>query len=173
MSENMPVIVEGWVVAADRAGIWLVSGNDAWRTAPVPSDSGPHFELELELSGHGIGCDQVALMHSTSWRADGPQLIVAYMVVVKADDLVRGIWRDARPVTVKTADAVGKPRTHAPTEPPEPSDFHVLMHGLRHLRYLLDHDTTNAAAMGDLWRQHLAPFEPALAEMYSEPHRAA
>ena len=172
MAENMPVIGEAWVVAADPAGIWLVSGDDAWRTSPVPSDSGPHFELVQEMAAHGIGPGRVALMHSTSWRADGPHLIVTYMVVAKADDLVRGMWRNARPVTVKAADAVGRPRTHAPDEPPEPSDFHVLMHGLRHLRYLLDHDATSAAALGPLWRRHLAPFEPALAGMYSEQHVA-
>jgi hypothetical protein len=173
MANDMPVIAEGWVVAADRVGLWLVSGSGAWRTAPVPSDSGPHFELEMELFGHGITRDQVALMHSTSWRADGPHLIVTYMVVVNADDLVRGIWRDAMPITVKAADRVGRPRTHAPADPPEPSDFHVLMHGLRHLRYLLDHSATEAAAMGGLWRQHLEPFEPAMAQMYSEQHPAA
>lgn len=173
MAENMPVSGEGWVIAADRAGLWLVSGAGAWRTGPVGSDSGPHFELELELAAHGIEADRIALMHSTSWRADGPRLIVTYMVVVTADDLVRGTWRDALPITVRAAGEVGRPRTHAPDEPPEPSDFHVLMHGLRHLKYLLEHDATSAAAMGDLWRQHLEPFEPALAAMYSEPHRAA
>jgi hypothetical protein len=172
MAENMPVIVEGWVVAADRAGLWLVSGDDAWRTAPVPSDSGPHFELELELGLHYIHDDQVLLMHSTSWRADEACLIVTYMVVVEPGDLVRAIWPDARPITVQAADEVGKPRTHAPDEPPEPSDWHVLMHGLRHLKYLLEHDATNAAALGGLWREHLEPFEPALAGMYSERHVA-
>lgn len=171
MAEDMPVLVEGWVVAADPPGIWL-RGGDALRTAHVPADSGPHFELELELFEHGIRREEVALMHSTSWRADGPHLIVTYMVVVKADDLVRGIWRDAVPITVQAADVVGRPRTHAPAEPPEPSDFHVLMHGLRHLKYLLDHDATSAAALGPLWRRHLAPFEPALAQMYSELHVA-
>ena len=172
MAENMPVIAEGWVVAADQAGIWLVSGDDAWRTAAVPSDSGPHFELELELGLHYIHDDQVLMMHSTSWRADGPYLIVTYMVVVEPGDLVRGIWPDARPITVQAVDEVGRPQTHAPDEPPEPSDFHVLMHGLRHLKYLLDHDATSAAAMGDLWRQHLGPFEPALAGMYDRRHVA-
>lgn len=173
MAENMPVIVEGWVIAADRAGLWLVSGDDAWRTAPVPSDSGPHYELELELAARGIDLDRIALLHSTSWRADGPHLILTYMAVVTPDDLVRGIWRDARPITAGAAEAVGPARAHAADEPPEPSDFHVLMHGLRHLKYLIDHDVTNAAALGDLWREHLEPFEPALAGMYSEPHRAA
>lgn len=173
MAENMPVIAEGWVLAADQAGIWLVSGDDAWRTAPVPSDSGPHFELELELAAHGIREDRILLMHSTSWRADGPHLILTYMVVTYADDLVRGTWRDARPVTVQAADEVGRPQTHAPDEPPEPSDFHVLMHGLRHLRYLLGTDATSAAALGELWARHLEPFEPALAGLYSEPHPVA
>lgn len=173
MAENMPVIGEEWVVAADRAGLWLVSGDDAWRTAPVPSDSGPHFELELELTAHGIDLDRVALMHSTSWRADESHLIVTYMVAVTPDDLVRGIWRDARPITAGAAETVGPARTHAADEPPEPSDFHVLMHGLRHLKYLIEHDGTAAAALGDLWREHLEPFEPVLAGMYSEPHRAA
>jgi hypothetical protein len=173
MAENMPIVAEGWVVAADRVGLWLVSGGDAWRTAPVPSDSGPHAELELELSAHGIDLDRVALMHSTSWRADGPHLIVTYMVVVTPDDLVRGIWRDARPITAEAADEVGTPRTHAADEPPEPSDFHVLMHGLRHLKFLTENDGTAAAALGGLWREHLGPFGPALAGMYSEPHRAA
>lgn len=173
MAENMPVIAEGWVVAADQAGIWLVSGDDAWRTAPVPSDSGPHFELEVELAFHDIHEEQVLLLHSTSWRADGPCLIVTYMVVVEPGDLVRGIWPEARPVTVQAADEVGRPRTHGPADPPEPSDFHVLMHGLRHLKFLLSSDATSAAALGELWARHLEPFEPALAGMYSEPHRAA
>ena len=167
MANDMPVIAEGWPIAADTAGLWLVSGDGPWRTGPVPSDSGPHFELELELFGHGIGRGQVALMHSTSWRADGPCLIVTYMVVVRADDLVRGIWRGARPVNMKTVDAVGKPPAHGPTEPPAPSDFHVLMHGLRHLRFLMDWDPREAAAMGEQMQRHLEPLTPALAGMYA------
>jgi hypothetical protein len=171
MAGDMTVLVEGWTVAADAAGIWLI-GGDALRTAHVPADSGPHFELELELSAYGISRDRVTLMHSTSWRADGPHLIVTYMVVVRPDGLVLDSWRYAVPVTARAADAVGRPRTHAADEPPEPSDFHVLMHGLRHLKYLLGHDATAAAALGEPWRRHLDQFEPALAQMYSERHVA-
>ena len=54
-----------------------------------------------------------------------------------------------------------------------PRYLDVLFHGLRHLHYLAQTDATNAAAMGELWRRHLEPFEAALAGMYSEPHRAA
>jgi len=166
MSENMPVTVEIWPVAADELGIWLVSGGDAWRTAPVPSDSGPHFEAQLELFGHGISRHAVTLMHSTSWRADGPRLILTYMVVIRADDLVRGMWRDALPVTAQAAEMVGPARVHAAAAAPEPSYWHVLMHGLRHLKFLTETDDTAQAALGEVWARHLAPFAPALAGMY-------
>ena len=170
MTENMPVIAEVWPVTADPLGIWLISGDDAWRTAPVPSDSGPHFELDLELFGRGLR-DRVTLMHSTSWRADGPHLIVTYMAVIAADDFVRGTWPGALPVTARLLDVVGRPPGHAATSAPEPRYIDVLTHGLRHLRFLLDYDATACAALGELWRRHLARLTPALAGMYSGPHR--
>jgi len=166
MAENMSVIPEVWPVAADRAGIWLISGDDAWRTMAVAADSEPHFELELEMMGRGVR-DRVTMMHSTSWRVDGPHLIVTYMAVVEAGDLVRGIWPGARPITVALADAIGKPPAHAPTEAPAPRYIDVLVHGLRHLRFLMDTDASNAAAMGPLMRQHLEPLRPALAGLYA------
>lgn len=165
MAENMPIIPEVWPVATDRAGLWLVSGDDAWRTSAVASDSEPHFELELELMGRGVR-DRVTMMHSTSWRIDGPRMIVTYMAVVQASDLVRGLWPQARPITAKLLDAVGKPPTHDPTEPPAPRYIDVLMHGLRHLRFLMDTDPANAAAMGEDMRRHLEPLAPALAGLY-------
>ena len=54
-------------------------------------------------------------------------------MIARIGTFVLDTWRDALPVTVRAADEVGRPRTHAPADPPEPSDFHVLMHGLRHL----------------------------------------
>lgn len=166
MAENMAVIPEVWPVAADRVGLWLISGDDAWRTMAVASDSEPHFELELELLARGVR-DRVSLMHSTSWRIDGPHMIVTYMAAVQAGDLVHGLWPDARPITAKLAKAVGKPPAHAPTEAPAPRYIDVLMHGLRHLRFLMDTDASSAEAMGPLLRQHLEPLEPALAGLYA------
>ena len=166
MAENMTVTPEVWPVAADRAGIWLISGHDAWRTGAVPSDSEPHAELESELFARGVA-DRVALLHSTSWRIDQSGLIVTYMAVIKADDLVRGIWPRALPITLAAIGKVGKPAPHGPTEPPAPSAFHVLMHGLRHLRFLMDWDPREAAAMGEQMQRHLEPLTPALAGMYA------
>ena len=166
MANDMAVIPEVWPVAADRVGIWLVSGDDAWRTMAVASDSEPHFEIELELMARGVR-GQLAMMHSTSWRIDGPRLIVTYMAVLQAEDLVKGIWPSARPVTAKLLDAVGKPPAHAPDEAPAPRYIDVLAHGLRHLRFLMDTDPANAEAMGPLMRQHLEPLSPALAGLYA------
>ena len=171
MLEPMTVRVEVWPVAADRIGLWLASGADAWRTDAVMASSSPHAEIELELFRHGA-LDRVAVMHSTSWRADGTSVIVTYMAVIKTSGLVRERWPLALPISLDLADAVGKPPTHSPVEPPAPRYVDVLHHGLRHLHYLMDHDVTNAAAMGELWRRHLEPLEPALATMYDVQHEA-
>jgi hypothetical protein len=166
MANDMAIIPEVWPVAADRVGLWLISGDDAWRTDAVASDSEPHFELELEMLGRGVR-DKVTMMHSTSWRIDGPRMIVTYMAVVQAPDLVRGLWPGARPITLAMLDAVGKPPAHAPDEPPAPRYIDVLAHGLRHLRFLMDTDAANSAAMGEMMRRHLEPLRPALAGLYA------
>jgi hypothetical protein len=170
MSEPMNVTVEVWPVAADEAGLWLVSGSDAWRYGPVAADGDVHFEVEMLLREHGI--TDVAAAHSTSWRADGPSVVLTYMAVVEPGGVVRERWPEARPVTAGFADAVGKPPTHAATEAPVPRYCDVLLHGLRHLDYLLAHDETAAVALGELWRRHLEPLGPALAGLYSERHVA-
>src|SRR6266536_6687257 len=111
MSEPMTIYVEVWPLAADSAGIWLVSGDDAWRPRlPVMGDSEPHFEVEQELSGHGAKHD-AALLHSTSWRVDGPRVILTYVALIQCPGAshVRDRWPNALPVGPGLAEAVGKP----------------------------------------------------------------
>ena len=68
MMEPMTTRVEVWPVAADELGIWLISGDDAWRPdLPVMADNEPHFDVELELASHHAK-DSTTLLHSTSWR---------------------------------------------------------------------------------------------------------
>ena len=168
MSEPMQIWVEVWPVAADSAGIWLVSGSDAWRAdLPVMGDSEPHFDVELELSGHGVKND-VALLHSTSWRADGPRVLLTYVALlqVPGGSLVRDRWPDALPIGPGLADAVGAPPTNPPAEAPMPRYIDVLLHAVRHLRFLLDTDGAARTVMDDHWRRHLEDFTPALAGMY-------
>ncbi|WP_238018629.1 hypothetical protein KZZ52_49940 [Dactylosporangium sp. AC04546] len=165
----MQVLPEIWPVAADGIGIWLISGRDAWRPRlPVMADSEPHAEVELELSDQNVRND-VTFLHSTSWRVDGPRLIVTYLAVVDRPGFVRDHWSDALPVSINMVAAVGKPPTHAPDEAPAPRYIDVLLHGLRHLSFLVgpNGDGTARTVLSDDWKRHLSQFEPALAGMYS------
>ena len=175
MGEPMRVVAEVWPVAADEAGLWLLSGAGSWQHGCVPADGDVHFEVESLLWDHEILPEQTAALHSTSWRPDGPSVVLTYVAVVKAPALVRDLWPDALPVAPELAKAVGNPPTHAAAEAPVPRDVDVLLHGLRHLSYLAEpgRDAETSAAMGETFRRHLKAFTPALAGMYSQRHRAA
>jgi hypothetical protein len=170
MAENMAVWVEVWPVAADAAGIWLLSGSDAWRPElPVAADNEPHADVELLLAEHEV-LGNSPLLHSTSWRCDGPRVVLTYVAVVETSDLVLDNWPDASPISLELANAVGRPPTNAANEAPAPRYIDVLMHALRHLRFLIDHDATAAAEIREPLRSHVMLLEPALAGMYGDRH---
>jgi hypothetical protein len=181
MFEKMGITVEVWPLAADEAGIWLLSGDDAWRHGPVWGDSDVHDEVERLLFDHGIdpGSENflvtpemppVAVIHSTSWRPDGPAVVLTYMATVRVPGYVLETWPQAAPVTSALPAAVGKAPPHGAAQVPVPRVVDVLLHGLRHLKFLAgpDGDAETAAALDGNWLQHLAPLRPALAEMFSE-----
>lgn len=172
MGEPMAAHVEVWPLAADRHGIWLLSGGDAWRDGPVPADSDPLFEAEMLVHHHDPAM-HLGLLHSTSWRPDGPLVILTWVGIAETDGLVVDRWPDALPVTAELYDKVGRPFTHAANEPPTPRDIDVLMHAIRHLRFLRDTDKSARDAMTPAWLDHLAAWEPALSGMYSESHKGA
>ncbi|GAA5188211.1 hypothetical protein GCM10023322_38340 [Rugosimonospora acidiphila] len=136
------------------------------------ADSEPHAEAEPALA-QNQALDDLLLLHSTSWRVDGPAVMVTYIAVISSFGLVRDRWPDARPVRIGLATAVGKPPVASPVEPPEPRYIDVLMHALRHIRFLLETDDTNSAVLDQRWRRHLASLEPALAGMYRRDRDAA
>ena len=182
MGELMTVTVEVWPVAADDTGIWLLSGGDAWRYGPVEAASDVHYEVELLLFQHGIDPGDAVfirlpedtprsdVLHSTSWRPDGPTIVLTYMAVVKADGYVRETWPDAVPLTAAVPAAVGKAPPHGAAAVPVPRLVDVPFHGLRHLRFLAgpEGDAETAAALDANWLRHLAPLKPALAKMFTE-----
>ena len=180
MGELMTVSVEVWPLAADESGIWLLSNADAWRFGPVEAASDVHYEAELLLFQHGIDPGDVVFLtrasegprveviHSTSWRPDGPTIVLTYMAVVKVAGYALETWPYAAPVTPSLLAAVGKAPPHGAAEVPVPRVVDVLLHGLRHLRFLLDYDAETATALDKNWRRHLGPLEPALASMFSE-----
>jgi hypothetical protein len=170
--EDAPLIhvtAEVWATAADTAGIWLLG---RWPTLPITQDSDPHTAAELELITHGAFAE-TKLMHSTSWRSDGPAMVTTYLAVIDCPGPVREHWPEALPVSLALAELVGRPRTHGPLEPPMPSQWNVLLHALRHLRFLSDldsigYDTSVARALPDGWQAHLREFTPAIARMYDQ-----
>jgi hypothetical protein len=168
MLEKMGITVEVWPVAADEAGIWLLSGGDALRWGPVMADGDVHYEAETLLRGFGIDLADVAVIHSTSWRPDGPAVVLTYMAVVTIGGYALETWPDAAPITAALPAAVGKAPPHGAAEVPVPRWVDVPLHGLRHLAFLKDHDAEVAAALDANWRRHLAPLEPALFTMFSE-----
>lgn len=168
----MPVRVELWPLAADGLGIWLLS-DDAWRSGNVASDSEPHAEAGWLIDEHLAGAQPV-LTHSTSWRVDGQAVILTYVAIFPfAGDFVCDTWPDAMPIAPRMLEVVGRPPTHGAAEPPAPRYIDVLMHSIRHLRFLAGTDETARQAMSSAWRTSLAAWEPALSGMYAEPHRAA
>lgn len=162
--ETMGCRVEVWPVAADEHGIWLVSGGDAWRSPAIPASSEPHFEVELLIAGHDVGLP--SLLHSTSWRPDGPSIVLTYMAVLPCGELVLGRWPGARPISVDLLPAVGNPPVHGAAEVPVPRYVDVLHHGLRHFTMLMQTDTSARDVLSGHWATHLAHLEPALAGMY-------
>lgn len=169
MLEKMGITVEVWPLAADETGIWLLSGQDGpWETGAVMADGDVHFEVETLLNEHGVTMADVAVIHSTSWRPDGPSVVLTYMAVVRVGGYALDAYPQAVPVTAALPEAVGKAPPHRAAEVPIPRLVDVLLHGLRHLRWLMDGDAETAAAMDGNWRRHLAPLQPALATMFSE-----
>lgn len=162
--ETMSVIVEVWPLAADEHGIWLVSGSDAWRSSAIYSDSEPHFEVELILAGHGAELPN--LLHSTSWRPDGQRIVLTYVAVLDGPGPALSRFPAAKPVPAELLDEVGNPVPHGAAEVPIPQYIHVLYHGLRHLRFLLDTDASARLALGSRWAKWLSEMSPALAGMY-------
>jgi hypothetical protein len=159
------VRVEVWPLVADEAGIWLADGH-AWRaTAPVPADGTPHGEVERQLAAHGVRGD-TDLLHSTSWRVDGASVVLTYVAILRCAGPASRRWPGAWRVDARLADAAGRPTPTAATAAPAPRGVDVLLHAVRHLRFLLDTDATVAAALTGPWPRHLAALEPALAGMY-------
>jgi hypothetical protein len=166
MTEPMSVRIEVWPLAADDAGIWLISGGDAWRPAlPVLSDSEPHVDVERELAVHEVRSDAV-LVHSTSWRVDATHVILTYVAVIDGDGSVRDRWPGALRVSAGLVYAADDPPAASPLDAPTPRSIDVLLHAIRHLRFLLDTDDAVRPALAGDWRRHLAHLQPALAGWY-------
>lgn len=164
MCDLRTLSVEVWPVAADEVGIWLLSGADGLRFGPIPA----HQDL------HSAACDLLvrhclpspALLHGTSWREDGTTTMHCHIAVIAIDGLVRERYGEAEPVSRLAPMLAGPPFPVHADERPRPRYLDVLMHGIRHLRFLLTTDAAARKALAPPWPQHLAPFSAVLAGMY-------
>lgn len=176
--QRIGVRVEVWPVAADDASIWLLSGEDAWRSETIRRDTEPHRTAEDILAENHAYTPEMAdalglptwrpvqLLHSPSWRMDGDSVILTYVAVIGTSSLVRDEWPNATPIGKVVLDAVGKPLPHEATEAPIPRYIDVLAHSVRHIRFLMDTDAQARDAITHAWRTHLEHFEPTLSGMY-------
>lgn len=165
----MTVRIEIWPLAADEVGIWLLDGPGAWSPVlPVGAGEDLHAEVDLTLALHGVSRDDLVMVHSTSWRQEGPAVVHTYVAVVGCSGPIRSHWPRSLPVGQKLAETVGRPDWHDPTAAPTPRLADVLYHGLRHLAFLLVTDASNAAALDAAgeWRTHLEGLRPTLAGLY-------
>lgn len=167
---EMQARVEVWPVAADQQGLWLISGRGPWVAGlPVMADDDPHSDVEYTLTSNGIALADAPLIHSTSWRVAGQGLLLTYLAVVRRPGYVRENWPAAEPISPRLPGAVGRPLPHDAAEPPvEIREVDVLLHALRHARFLWEWDATAAAVFDTDWVRHLSVLKPALAGMYSE-----
>ena len=177
MLEPMTVIAEVWPLAADDAGIWLISGGEQWQSDIIMADSDMHWEAEQQLWWHGVDRGSVVALHSTSttspgvrwtsWRPHGTSIVHTYMSVIRPAGLVLGAWPQALPLTIDLAEAVGRPAPHGAAEVPLPREIDVAFHGLSHIKWLIEHNAgIRAALIRTPWPRHLVPFEEQLATMF-------
>lgn len=176
--------VEVWPVAADESGLWLLSDGSLLAPTPVGADGDPFADVGLVLDQIGYparGLDDadrpgVLTVHSTSWRMSGPAVILTFIAALEPMNRVTYVADMdvvSHPVALRLFDRVGRPATHGPGRAPQVRDIDVLMHGLRHFAFLVQHDATEAEALGPVWAQWLAQWQPTLAGMYSEVHGRA
>jgi len=174
-SRLMHVTAEIWPLAADEAGIWLVSGDWPWVTLPFADDTSFNAEFEWALLEHGATA--VLGPHGTSCRIDGPAQIDSAVVVVQCRGPVRKSWPQAKPVPVeKIVAEVGKPPTHpANRVPDEVRQWDALVQAIRHLAFQLTPygDAELADKLDNWWRFHLAGVSPVLFRLYDRVHESA
>ncbi len=99
------------------------------------------------------------VLHSTSWRQDGAEVVLTYLAVVSPESTLPESWCE---VTARHAELA---RGGATTPPPVIGVDQVLEHALRHLAWLVNEDKHIAAALPEWRRSSLSTYVP-------EPFRA-
>ncbi len=152
---------DGWDVEGPvRAEVFLVwlNGDRIEITGPdgpVPwmlqiADTEDPVEAVTRIVGGLVGPPK--LVHSTSWRRDGPAVILSFVAVIRGEQRAT---MSSRPIGRSELARSGATRPPASIETEQ-----VLEHGLRHLAWLAEDDPVVAAELTDAWRTALAAYVP-------------
>jgi hypothetical protein len=147
--ELLPVVL--------REGRLLALRPDCADSFVVGWPAGERAEVVAARALAGLGLEAVVL-HSTSWRHDGAEVVLTYLAVVAPTAAAPSSWALA---PVGRADLA---RGDATAPPSAIGAAQVLEHALRHLAWLIQDDAAIAAALPG-WQTPLAPYVP-------EPFRA-
>ena len=117
--------------------------------------SGAKPEDLAAKSARDLGLD-ATMLHSTSWRHSGNEVILTYIVVVNPDSSTPPSWE------TKAVEHVEIARGSALTPPPVIATDQVLEHALRHLAWLVGEDEV----MGKLLTGWAKPLEGYIPEPF-------
>jgi len=147
--EVLPVALrDGHVVSfrPDCAGSFVVG----WPAGAKPEEVAARAMAQLGI--------EPLVLHSTSWRHAGQEVVLTYLAVVRPDAAAPDSWE------TDPAGHVELARGEATAPPPAIGVAQVLEHALRHLSWLVRDDAVIAAALPD-WTEALDGYVP-------EPFRA-
>jgi hypothetical protein len=183
MTEYMRTWVEVFPVAATADGIWLLSGSAPWRSSDaVPADKTPWWVMEEVLLEHNIRPSRNSTQgknmlltavanHQSSDRWPLGQGQTDTFVSILPDGTV---LPGALPISLPAVEGMGRPEPHAADEEPDViTAAGVLLHTLRHVRFLSLFDGTYRRDLPPLLAGHLEVLQPALAGLYEDEHQAA
>jgi hypothetical protein len=151
----------GWDVEGPvRAEIFMVrlNGDRLELTGP---DGPVAWLVQLDDAEHPVGVvtrivsglvGPPVLVHSTSWRRDGPAVILSFVVVIGAE---QAVGLASAPI-----DRAELARSEATKAPERIGQVQVLEHGLRHLAWLVHDDDVVASRLSSGWRDALSTYVP-------------
>jgi hypothetical protein len=154
-------LTDGWDVEGPvRAEVFMVwlNGDRLELTGP---DGATPWILQLADAEHPMeAVERIVtglvgpplLVHSTSWRRDGPAVILSFVIVIGPEQ-VSGMAS----APIHRAELARSEATRAPASI---GHAQVLEHGLRHMAWLAQDDEVVAARLTGEWRQALAAYVP-------------
>ncbi len=147
--EVLPVLRRGdrlWSMGPEHADSFVL----AWPVGGRPDEVAAQAMAQLEM--------EATVLHSTSWRHVGQEVVLTYIAVVPPESVPPPSWTMAEVGRSELA------RGDATAPPSGINIGQVLEHALRHLAWLRQDDPVIAELLGD-WSDALADYVP-------EPFRA-